>query len=334
MPINLLLRHHQMHNMFATSNGYVERHMQRQMQDKNKRVMFLRKQRQLQLTRDKQKREKQNREKQNRVKYTQNSIQMNLGIRDASKPNTKKEIHRQICLSNLPFLRNIKINNFGDKSGVKETVLIEFRPLPHLEFLLRNTIIKLNDWNHTFVCGTKNYEMVKKMCETIHKDTESKIKIIKLDIDNLVPKKYSDLLMTKDFWNRFVGEKILIYQEDTMLFHGNISPFLKYDYIGAPWKIPSGLNKNGVGNGGFSLRSKSIMIECIDKIKPFKSGYIPEDVYFSKSMIDNNLGTVAPHGIANTFSQETLSSANPLGGHCFWLADNRIDNNYYMNAYR
>lgn len=37
---------------------------------------------------------------------------------------------------------------------------------------------------------------------------------------------------------------------------------------------PRGLNKNGIGNCGFSLRSKSIMIECIDKIKPFKSGYI------------------------------------------------------------
>mgnify|MGYP001003004769 CR=1 FL=1 len=269
-----------------------------------------------------------------REKYTTNSIQMNLGIHDVSNPNTNHEIHRQICLSNLPFLRNIKINNFGDKSGVKETVLIEFRPLPHLEFLLRNTIIKLNDWNHTFVCGTKNYEMVMKMCEAIHKDTQSKIKIIKLDIDNLVPRKYSDMLMTKDFWNRFVGEKLLIYQEDTMLFHGNITPFLKYDYIGAPWPITRGVRKYGVGNGGFSLRSKSIMVECIEKIKPFKSGYIPEDVYFSVSMIDNKLGTVAPRGIANTFSQEWLSSDTPLGGHQFWLADNRIDNNYYMNAYR
>lgn len=83
MPNNILMRQHQMHNMFATSNGYAERHMQRQMQDKNKRVMFLRKQRQFQLTR----------EEQNRVKYTQNSIQMNLGRRDEPKPNTKKEIH-------------------------------------------------------------------------------------------------------------------------------------------------------------------------------------------------------------------------------------------------
>ena len=87
MPNNVLMRQHQMHNMFATSNGYAERHMQRQMQDKNKRVMFLRKQRQLQITRDKQKRDKQN-----RVKYTQNSIQMNLGIRDAYIPNTKGKI--------------------------------------------------------------------------------------------------------------------------------------------------------------------------------------------------------------------------------------------------
>ena len=69
---------------------------------------------------------------------------------------------------------NIEIENLVIGGGVvgiaisrelaklgKETVLIEFRPLPNLEFLIRNTIIKLKDWNHTVVCGNINYNFIK-----------------------------------------------------------------------------------------------------------------------------------------------------------------------------
>ena len=31
----------------------------------------------------------------------------------------------------------------------------------------------------------------------------------------------------------FNGEKLLIYQEDSCIFHNNYQEFLKYDYIGA-----------------------------------------------------------------------------------------------------
>ena len=60
-----------------------------------------------------------------------------------------KEKHRYICFQNIHLIDHIEIEEFGfDKS--KETVLIEFRNFPHVEFLLKNTIIKMpNDWNHT-----------------------------------------------------------------------------------------------------------------------------------------------------------------------------------------
>ena len=55
-----------------------------------------------------------------------------------------------------------------------------------------------------------------------------------------------------------------------------IEDFLKYDYVGAPWiHLP---NMNG-GNGGFSLRKKSKMLEIISKNKYNNEN---EDVYFSK----------------------------------------------------
>ena len=269
--------------------------------------------------------------------------------------HSPKEFHRIKCIHGIPIIRNINIEVIEQQTEL-ETFLIEFRILPHLEFIIKNTIIKLPKWKHTIVCGNINYEFIKSIsmsiCESI--DASNVINIVKLDIDNLSTSQYSRLLLTKDFWNNFKGEKLLLYQEDTYLFHSkNIEQFLEYDYVGAAWPERQDDNKNGVGNGGFSLRSKSKMIECIDKVDPLKdlklgnstlnymrssnNDFIPEDVFFSKSLLDFNIGKVAMRNIANQFSQETQPCSNPIGGHNFWLANNNktfftnlvLENEYY-----
>jgi hypothetical protein len=256
-----------------------------------------------------------------------------------------KEIHRLNCIHSIPLVRQIVLEN--NPNPINETVLIEFRPLVHLEFLLRNTIVKLPSWSHTIVCGNLNHQYIQKMCQKLP------VNIVKLNIDNLTPSRYSRLLLTKDFWENFKGEKILLYQEDTMLFHGEIEQFLKYDYVGAAWPVGQDDNTHGVGNGGFSLRTRSKMIECIEKVNPLtdlqigkstlmymrstNNDFLPEDVFFSKSLIDHKLGLVASREIANKFSQETQNCINPLGGHNFWLANNNkryftnliLENEYY-----
>jgi len=258
-----------------------------------------------------------------------------------------KEFHRIKCIHGIPIIRNINIEEVEQQPEL-ETFLIEFRILPHLEFIIKNTIIKLPNWKHTIICGNINYEFIRNI------SISNVINIIKLDIDNLTTSQYSRMLLTKDFWNNFKGEKLLLYQEDTYLFHSNnIEKFLDYDYIGASWPERQDDNINGVGNGGFSLRSKSKMIECITRVDPFKdlklgistinymrssnNDFIPEDVFFSKSMLDFNIGKVASRNIANQFSQETQPCINPIGGHNFWLANNNktfftnlvLENEYY-----
>lgn len=283
----------------------------------------------------------------NKDKFKQNDTKHNL-----------KLTHRLNCINYNLILKNIILPEFGDKTNIKETILIEFRPLVVVEFLLRNTILKLHDWNHTVVCGNNNYLLFKKITDLLCNHLVSKIKVIRLDIDNLLPSDYSKLLTTKEFWSQFVGEKLLIYQDDTFLFHNKIEHFLEYDYIGAPWPENQDDNSIGVGNGGFSLRSKSKLLECLNKIKPLElklnnstltyinntnSTYPPEDVYFSKTMLDFNIGKVAPRNKALQFSQETCLSNNPLGGHCFWYADIQsikkpyiknlvLNNSYYLEG--
>ena len=162
---------------------------------------------------------------------------LKIKINEIDKKDKNKIIdkasHRKFCIENIDLIKNIIIPEISKKLKY-ETVLIEFRIMPHLEFLIRNTIIKLPNWSHTIFCGNINYEFIVNMCNNI----STNIKIIKLDINNLTTSMYSELLMTIDFWNNFIGEKILLYQEDSILFHNKIEEFLEYDYIGAPGIIP------------------------------------------------------------------------------------------------
>jgi len=269
---------------------------------------------------------------------------------------SSKDDFRILCNINLPLIKNIIIPNI-EKDKLYETFYIEFREFDHCEFLIRNIIIKLPNWSHSVVCGNLNYNFMRNICNRISEN----IKIIKLNIDNLNTAEYSSLLMNKEFWNNFNGEKLLLYQEDSYMFHNRIDDFLKYDYVGAPWPIHQDEHINqkeyGVGNGGFSLRSKSKMIEVIEKVdweKNLKLGpmlieymkntnnyIIPEDVYFSKSLLEKNIGSVAPRNIAINFSQETQKSPDPLGGHNFFLSDNNklpyykklfLNNEDYFNS--
>ncbi|MEC7984532.1 MAG: DUF5672 family protein [Myxococcota bacterium] len=233
-----------------------------------------------------------------------------------------KADHRAVCLSLLPDLRNRSLPQ-STTSTSNETVIVEFRPLPHIEFLLRNTILHLPTWKHTIICGLENHALIQQTCASIPAD----VRIIALRYHNLTTPQYSDLLLTRSFWELLEGEKILLYQEDTLLFRGDIEPFLAYDYVGAPWPHkPFGLDLR-VGNGGFSLRTRSVMLACLEQ-KDLElmmvTHYIPEDVYYSFMIQKHKLGLIPSVEIAKRFAEERVPGNNPLGGHQYWLA-NRLE---------
>lgn len=252
----------------------------------------------------------------------------------------KKVFHRFNCYNCIQSIQNINIkknvsDNHTDIIPIHESVLIEFRSYPHIEFLIINAIYKLGPlWKHSIVCGNINYMMVEEICNRNKLD----VNIIHLNVSFVTRKTYCELLMSNTFWNMLSGDKILIYQEDSCIFKKNISDFIQYDYIGGPWPKTQNDNSIGVGNGGFSLRSRKKMIEIINTVDPasielsdntvsyMKRTHlycIPEDIYFTKSMINNNIGIIAPWNVARLFSQETVESLAPFGGHCFWNANNK-----------
>ena len=239
--------------------------------------------------------------------------------------NPKNEF-RYFCYRFLNNIKKIKLPNIQLNKDY-EAVLIEYRCLPHLEFIIRNNIYKLGSkWSYTIICGNLNYNFILNMTKNI----SNNIKIIKTNFDNLNQEKYSYFLTKLNFWNLLKGKKILIHQEDSIIFKSNIEDFIDWDYIGAPWPKNQNDNSNSVGNGGFSLRTKQSMIDVINKIslektifnsntlkymKRKKLKYGPEDVYFSLNMLKYNIGKVANWKQATLFSSETIFNENSVGCH-------------------
>lgn len=241
---------------------------------------------------------------------------------------------RYFCFKMNFFMKSIVLPSI-QKESLYEAVFIEFREFPHIEFIIRNAILKLGiKWSHTIICGKTNYSMVKNIAKSI----SPFIKIIKLNVVNMTQSEYSRFLMTKDFWDSLKGEKIFIHQEDSLIFKDNIDEFTEYDYIGAPFPKHADDTPNSVGNGGLSIRTKKIMLDIISKFDyktyPYNSSTLlymanvnldcpPEDVYFSKCMQENYIGHVADWNTAYNFSTESVYNPNSFGGHKFWISNNK-----------
>jgi hypothetical protein len=131
----------------------------------------------------------------------------------------------------------------------------------------------------------------------------------------------NELLTTPKFWQRVRGEKVLFFQIDSIMCSNSphkITDFLQYDYIGAPWD-PSWFGFSEVdlvGNGGFSLRSRSKILALL-AVLPYDRK-MPEDVWYGLNLRRVN-GSVAPVNVAKTFSVESIYYDRPLGAHQFNL---------------
>jgi hypothetical protein len=94
--------------------------------------------------------------------------------------------------------------------------------------------------------------------------------------------------------------------------------FLQYDYIGAPW--PHMKPPYQVGNGGFSLRSRKLLMALEDNaIQP--SDKMPEDLDIClthRAMLEARYGIrFAPVRLAQMFSCESQNADAPLPPHTF-----------------
>lgn len=217
-------------------------------------------------------------------------------------------------------------NNSYDLSGIKYpsdklAIIVETRDVPHLGWVIDN--IKY----HT------GWEVV-----LFHYDNDSDYNCLKVKlpykIDHL---KYNNLLKDISFWESFDQEHILIFQSDSFMLRSGIDEYLDYDYVGAPWSWANDPNfkdprykdlsifGNG-GNGGFSLRKKSVMINILSK---YYSDPTPEDKYINEDMFFSKYIRSYPTlNDCKNFCVETMFSENPLAVHAFekYMSGDQIKN--------
>ncbi len=123
---------------------------------------------------------------------------------------------------------------------------------------------------------------------------------------------YNNFLTSEVFWKKLIEfDRVLIFQQDSMILKDGIYEFLEFDYVGAPWiwqKEP----RIG-GNGGLSLRNPKKCFELVHK-KPWCLAYGYEDVFFSNGLGEVG-GKVAPYEICRKFSCETMYELGTFGYH-------------------
>ena len=191
-------------------------------------------------------------------------------------------------------------------------VIVEPRKHPDLFPVLLSYMYHLNrhgpSWGLQIFHGTDNEEWLKNMLHMW-----PNVIYTNLQVSNLQVSDYSRLLKNTEFWNKIPApaEHILIFQTDSIMLRSGIDAFLAYDYIGAPWKV-SKEHEYVIGNGGLSLRKKSIMLQICVKYPDTSSR--PEDVYFADHLLHDGY-QLPTKEIAMTFSVETIYHDRPLGVH-------------------
>lgn len=155
---------------------------------------------------------------------------------------------------------------------------------------------------------------------------------------------YNRLLTQPGFWERWRESHLLVFQCDGVMIRP-MQPdegWQRFGYLGAPWfrgerwsalpqfngrgerigerrcsvlygqGLPDGL---AYGNGGFSLRARSLMLELCERFQ--RRPDEPEDVFFSRHLSQGSW-PLATAEQAAAFAVETLFHPDPVGMHCSW----------------
>jgi len=180
-----------------------------------------------------------------------------------------------------------------------------------LEFVVNNLLENLPEpWNIIIFPGSENMGEVKKFVQS--SDT-SRLSMKDVGITSMDMSAYNKLMMSRTILDEIPTDMFLVVQTDSLICRGGsdlLSKFMKYDYVGAPWK-----DRNALGNGGFSLRRKSKMLEILEKCPTLNHN---EDGFFSGGC-EGAVPLKPTPEEAEEFSIETIfNGKQPFGIHKAW----------------
>jgi hypothetical protein len=197
--------------------------------------------------------------------------------------------------------RHGSLTHCNSPSNTKAAVLVESRPLYFLPMVLKNVMFFLgSQWNLHVVYG----EFSERYLDGLLNDWD--VNGIKLQgVTHLSRAQRSELLKSSEFWKLFSEEKLLVFESNSVMCSSKVDEFIDYDFIGAP----IGTAESFSLNGGFSLRSRRKMIQCI--VEGRDNGE-PEDEFFTRMM--RQTGAATPDFVsACRFAVAEAYECQPLG---------------------
>ena len=230
----------------------------------------------------------------------------------AYHPNALSDLYTR-----CPGLKDlVALQDVVDDGPRCTAIIVEPRKHRALSFVVRNVLENLpENWNVQIHHGTENQQFVENLLETELSSGRARISLHNLGVANLpTAPAYSKILASREFTEKIPTETFIVFQTDSMINPNHkdlLGKFLKYDYVGAPWPW----DHLKVGNGGFSLRKRSKMLEIINTSPKFQAAY--EDQFFS---IGSRVAKAykPTHEEAMEFSIEQVYSPRSFAIHNAW----------------
>ena len=202
-----------------------------------------------------------------------------------------------------------------NKGGRLIVALVEYRIMDEIDWVI-NALLRVYDKPEEIGFSIVHGNVNSKYLQDKY-GKWSNIKLINTGHENLNRGTYSALLKTPQLWENFRDwSHVLIYQTDACIMRRIDDIYFNYDYIGSPWGKDNQWTSYNAGNGGFSLRSVSAMInscEC-NRNTPFEKihrgnedGYFCSQSKFRYPPINSK--------IHKAFAMEKVKYSTPIGCH-------------------
>ncbi len=198
----------------------------------------------------------------------------------------------------------------GATSGSSRYAAVIVEARPHYAFLyaVLNAAWYLPGWALHVVHTRLNAGFVRRVLEPY-----VGVQLHQLDTDNVDIDHYNLLMKNGSFWQMFDADHVLLFQTDSLILRAGLERFATFDYIGAPWHMENerwskpmikAALPEGVGNGGFSLRSTRSMVDICHRYSASSPLKEQEDVFFAMHVRENALYRLGDRQSAYEFCLE------------------------------
>ena len=228
-----------------------------------------------------------------------------------------------------------KTEYFKRHNSTKFAVIIEPRFDKITEYVIYNFMHFLNplEWNLIVISYAEYHTKIEEKLPYafVYDISDRHITIDSAGIPNISIASYNAILMDPELWQMIPGENTIIFQRDCIMFRPFSEHFLLYDFAGANYHSNLSPLFGGI-NGGFSIRKRSSMLECLETVswediakyrqyhsitEELNSNH--EDVFFTHAC--EILHKIVPDKFSRTFLCIETDSNDSVSVHHGWNKD-------------